>query len=291
MEWERAKNYIIIFFILLNAGLGLLLFMEDRRYTMTSEQERLIRTVLDRNNISMYTVPMRRFPPMRPLDVTSFYYNEAALIQILFDNPQAVESQPEIGLFYDATSSDERILLSIHEGFIFFENPSGKNHQLEIHPDGITRPQAIYLTAEFINRHFPDFVHGFPDMPLNTDDGIRIIYRQQYRNQVVHSNFIEFLVTDVGIQQIEMQFGQILGHSGTATMIFSPDEALLAFVQRVRQFTRDTPMTITHMDLVYFQHITYEYGSTCQAVPFYRIFTSGDDRPFLINAFTNEIID
>jgi len=287
MEWERAKTYILIFFIVLNIGLGFLIFMENGRYTVGTEQERQIRTVLNDSNISMYTQLMRRFPPMRPLNVTGFYYDTDALVAILFDNPQAVERYDEFGRQSFRYGNSH---MTISNGFIFYENPDGfRQGRGFAVDDEITHAHASFLTDDFIRSYFDDFVQ---DSHFEVAGGIRIIYRQVYRGQLVHSNFIEFLVTPIGIEHIEMQFGQILGHAEPPLMIFAPNEALLTFVQRVSHMAEEAPMTIVHMDLVYFQEYISDQPSVYHAVPFYRIFTRcSDDRPYLINAFTNVIID
>jgi len=293
MEWERAKTYLLIFFLLLNAGLGLLLFAEDRRYTLTFEQERRIRTILDQNNVILYELPMRRFPPMQPLSVTGFYYDRDELIRILFEDPLTVERRRtfEGYIFQDASRQ-----MIISSGFVFFEDPNGFRQWGGFQPTlalgEITDASVISLTTGFINSYFPDFVQdGDPFVSEDDNGGVRIIYRQEYRGTLVHSNFIEFLVTSVGIYQMEMQFGRVIGHSGTPTMIFSPDEVLLTFVQRVGHIAQENPMSIRDMDLVYFQEYISDQGGPYNAVPFYRIFTHQNERPFLINAFTNVIID
>jgi len=294
MEWERAKNYILIFFLLLNLGLGLLLYVESRRYTLTGEQEHRIHSVLAQNNISMYIFPPRRFPPMRTLSVTGFYYDTDALLQVLFENPYYVERSQAFGGYVFQNGSSRMI---ISNGFIFFEDPDGfrRNRVPGINPlapesTPLTHACASVLTDAFVRSYFPGFVH---DRFFFVDDGygIRIIYHQEYRQQLVHSNFIEFLVTSTGIVQIEMQFGEIQGFVGEQRMIFSPDEALLRFAQRVRHITQEEPISIRRMDLVYFQEYVSDQNSVYNAVPFYRIFTCRGDRPFLVNAFTNMIID
>ena len=293
MEWERAKNYILIFFLLLNIALGVLLVIENRRYTITFDQERLIRTVLAQNNITMYRLPIRQFPPMRSIEVTGFYYNREALLQIFFTDPQTVERiDTSRSGHYVYQYGDGR--LEISDGFVEYRNPGGFRRiqhsglLLQL-PSEITYDSARRITDTFIYNHFPDFV---PDGSFNEGDNIRIIYRQKYRSILVHSNSIELLVTPIGIQQVEMQFGEILGYIGSPRMIFSPDEALLAFTQRVRHIAQDEPMTITRMDLVYFQEYISDQPGPYHAVPFYRVFTlCNGDQPFLINAFTNGVID
>jgi len=297
MEWERAKNYLIVFFLLLNIALGFLLFTENRRYTMAGEQERLIRRVLSQNNISIYWMPMRHFPPMRPLNVTGYYYDVEALLHIFFPNPEDVERQERFGrqvfLYNDSW-------MEIINGFVSFETPNGFRQDyddaaIDAVYQELTDGNVTRLTDIFINSHFPDFVPDSIVQLYNSENirvGVRIIYRQEYRGMLIHSNFIEFLVTSVGIQEIEMEFGQVLGHTGSPRVIFSPYEALLAFTQRVSHITQDRPMFIEHMDLVYFLEYFSDQPGPYHAVPFYRIFTRCEgERPFLINAFTNMSID
>lgn len=274
MEWERAKNYLILFLIILNVGLGLVLFSENRRYIITSEQEALVHNVLGQNGITFapQASMQRNFAPMRPLDIRGLYYDIDKLLEIFFKNETGVSQDIIFGqqVFYANGGS-----MSISNGFISYENPAGFRNGKS--------------ATEFIRSYFPDFRQ---DSYFTVDDSYRIIYRQVYSGHIIHSNFIEFLVTDQGITRIEMQFGRVLGHTGTLDRIFSPDEALLVFLQRVRIFTRYEPMVITLMDMVYFKEYVSDQFETYQAVPFYRIFTyCRADRPFLINAFTNIISD
>jgi hypothetical protein len=294
MEWERAKTYILVFFLLLNAALGILLAMENRRYTMTGEQEALIRTVLAQNNITIYRMDMRDFPPMRPIEITGFYYDEEtiqSLVHIFFPPTEDVE-RVDTGreghhLFLYGDSR-----LEIANGFIEYRNPHGLPQlggaSLLLQPPAeVTRDSARRQANQFINTHFPDYVY---DADFEERGNWRVIYRQKYNGLLIHSNFIEILVAPVGIQQVEMQFGAVRGPIGSPLMIFSPDEALLAFTQRVRHITQEEPMTITRMDLVYFQEYISDQEGPYHAEPFYRIFTAGNEAvPFLVNAFTNVV--
>ncbi|MCL2372104.1 MAG: hypothetical protein FWC78_01710 [Defluviitaleaceae bacterium] len=287
MEWDKAKNIVLIFFILLNIGLGVLLFFEHNRYTIGGEQERIIRAVLGQNNISMYTSPVRRFPPMRPLNVSGFYYDIDQIKEIFFADPASVIKVEDYHR-YHFTGEDSRLIIS--NGFIFFDthrqyglNDSGRNIS------SISVQIAQDITRQFVNDKLDDFIL---DSVFQEEGEVRVVFRQMYRGQVVHSNFVEFFVTEYGIRQVEMQFGTILGHGGTSFMIFSPDEVLLTFAQRADVFFHGEPQVIIHMDLAYLPEymISDQYGTIYPAVPFYRIFVIGFERPFLINARTNDIL-
>ena len=280
MEWEKAKSHILLFFLLLNLALGGLLFMESRRYTVTPEREQSIIEILNRNNITMDTRLLRRFSPMRAMHVTGFYDDTDELVRIFFGNASVQRDVDFRG--YRVRRSPAELLIS--NGFISYVNPRGRGELAELTPT-----EARRLTDAFVRTNWPDF--RLDDIYVG-EDMLLLSYRKVYRGHMIHSSFIEFVVTDYGIVRVEMQFSQVLGWHGTGQPIVSPDEALLTFVQRMRAHAQVSPIVITHMDLVYFQ----EDGSHSPyvqhlAVPFYRVFIAGDGDPFLINAFSNEMFN
>jgi hypothetical protein len=281
MEWERAKNYILTAFVILNLGLAFLLYRENRRFTLTPDRVSNIHAILSANNISLYTVPMRRFAPMRHLDITGFYYDVNALVEIFFENEYAVQRDTEEG-HYIFESDGGR--LEISNGYITFDNRRNLNENRD---ENISHAEAIAVANEFIARHFSNYVM---DVVFDEFDGggVQIIYRQEYSGRLIHTNFIEFLVTSNGIAWIDMQFGEVLGHSAEPRMIFAPDEILLTFMQRMRHIAMENPIFISDISIVYYQEYASDTaGSVYPAVPFYRIFIQSHDMEFLINAYTN----
>jgi len=278
MEWEKAKTYLLLFFVLLNLALGGLLLMEGRRYRVTPEREQTIISILEQNNITMDARLIRRFTPMRTMSVSEFYYNVDDLISIFFGNATVQRTSHARGYVVSRRPAE----LMISNGFISYINPMGRGGIDELTPDSAQR-----LTDDFVGAHWPDFQL---DVRYEGRDSILLSYKQVYRGHIIHSNFIDFYVRENGIERVEMQVSQVLGWESTDSQpIVSPDEALLTFVQRAH----GRAMVIRHMDLVYFQ----EDGGTDpyvnhRAVPFYRIFVAGDGSdPFLINAVTNEMIN
>jgi len=279
LEWERAKNYILIAFVLLNLGLAALLFLEDRRYTLTPERIRTMHEVLSGNNINLYTAPMRRFAPMRHLEISGFYYDIDMLLGIFF---------PENEFTQEETSDDEHYIffsengnLEIFNGFITFTNENLENR-------AITHRDAIEISDAFINENFPDFVREVVFDEYG-GGGVQIIYRQKYQGQLIFSNQIEFLITSGGIAWVEMQFGRVIGHSADTRRIFALDEVMLTFMQRMRHSAMENPIFINNIDIVYLkEYASNQEGSVYPAVPFYRIKIDDNDLEFLINAYTNE---
>lgn len=285
MEWERAKNYILIAFVILNLGLFTLLFLEDSRYTLTPHRTSNIHAVLSDNNINLYATLMRRFVPMRHLEVSGFYYDVSALIEVFFEAPENVlQKKTEEGHYIFET---EDAFLEIFNGFITFDNRLDLGINSSDEAKAITHTAAIQISDEFIAKHFPDFVRDIVHDQYN-GDGVHIIYSQEYNGRLISTNMIELLVTARGKEWIEMQFGRVIGYSTELHRIFAPDEALLTFMQRMRHVARENPIFITNIDMVYMkEYASDQIGTVYPAVPFYRIFIRDREFPFLINAYTN----
>ena len=287
MEWERAKTTILVIFLLLNIALGGLRFFDHQRYSLTFEQEQNIRSVLNRHNIQLYTLPIR-FAPMRPIEISGFYYTDEFLTAVFFDGYPVSSYEDEWGVY--VMVSDDGRRLEISNGFIFFET----GHGGYVNSEPVSRAFAAAKTGEFIGRHFGNFEL---DIVLDAFDfygnhGIRRIYREKYQGVLIYSNFVELFVASTGITQIEMQFGRVIGHAQVPPrMIFPPDEVLLTFMQRFYHIAAETPIIINRMDMVYAKLYHYdEIGSVSIGIPFYRIFIMGNDFPLLINAFTNALM-
>jgi hypothetical protein len=263
VEWERAKNLILLFFVLLNLTLAAFLFTENRRYTVSAEHENVIRSVLARHGINMDAEMIRRFPPMRALRLSGYYYDEDRLLDIFFEDPSRVE-RAEIRSGTEFVCGNA--LMWVSGGFVTYLNDDGLNAD----------------AGEIITRYFPDFVRDEFFTP-HDEEGLRLVYRQVYRGNIIYSNFIEFLITDAGIVEVDIQFGRVYGFDG-------PEP----FIQRAHVHMPNRPLTIWHMDIVYvleFANASDERGSTHMAIPFYRIFVEGYEMPFLINAYMNVSID
>lgn len=283
MEWENAKNIILYAFILLNLVLAGLLYVEHSRYTLTQDRVSTIRVVLSENDIHLYTTLMRRFAPMRHLDISGFYYDVHALLEIFFEEAENVYQEETEERHYMFRT--DCATLEISNGFIFFDNSPGLGENTSCENE-MNRFEAIEISDAFIIRHFPDFVL---DMILDAyGGGVQIVYVQEYRGQRVLSNYIAFQITSRGIEWIEMQFGRVVGYSAEPRMIFAPDEILLTFMQRMRHNAMENPIFISSIEMVYLmEYASDQPGQVYPAVPFYRIFVQDNDMEFLINAYTN----
>jgi len=281
MQWDRAKNFMLVFFLLANVLLAALIRYEAGTHTMTRERENAIQAVFAQNNINMYYPIPRQFAPMRALRVAGYDYDIDHLLAVFFP------SYAEINHIEDTNRDEfiwENLRMVISNGYISFVSGLGITGV----PD---RDAAIALTQPFIEEHYPDFKLDIHSTRLARRGGLRIFYRQEYQKHIIHTNFIEFLVTGEGdylpnlvIEEVDIQYVRPMGFAYLPRELVGPDEALLTFVQNISRHGYE-PVLITHMDIVYFQPVSGQQ----YAEPFYRIFIEGQDEPFLINAYMNQM--
>ena len=276
---------MLLFFLLANVILAVLIRYEAGGHTLSRERENAILSVLAQNNISVYYHIPRNFAPMRPLQVAAYYYDFDRLQEIFFpyyadDISHTSDTNRDVFAW-----EDYRLVIS--NGYISFSKARG--------PEGTPdRYAAKALTQAFIREHYPDFRLDAHSTRQARRGGLRIFYRQVYQNNLIHTNFVEFLVTGDGhnlmIEEIDIQYGVPIGFAYMPRELVGTDEALLALVQSP-QMQNVEDVTISHMDIVYFQVMSglIETYTPIYAEPFYRVFIKGQEEPFLINAYTNRI--
>lgn len=282
MEWNRAKNFMLIFFICVNVLLAALIRYEADTHTLTRERESAIQAVLAQHNITMYHTIPRDFAPMRSLRFTGYDYDISRLLYI-FMPPHAIEA----GLVTHVSDVNRNEFtfgdtsLVITESNVFFVSGIGMTGVPDLNA-------AIAITQAFIEEYYPDFVLDIQSTREAVRGGLRLFYRQEHQGNIIHSNFIEFLVTGEGsylpnvvIEEVDIHYSHPGGFAYMFRELVGSDEALLSFVQSPQS---QSNMLITHMDIVY-----YQVRFAAYAEPFYRIFIEDRNEPFLINAITNRM--
>ena len=64
MDTKLAKNYTIIFLIILNLVLFILSFLLEEKYKITKEQENTIVSYLEKENVKIYADLPKKYYPM-----------------------------------------------------------------------------------------------------------------------------------------------------------------------------------------------------------------------------------
>ena len=287
MQWEKAKNLMIVFFLAANILLAAVNRNEAVSYQLTREREAAIQTVFHNNDITLYHPIPVQFSPMRALLLSGQDYDIERLKKIFFPLYAAPEHIQDV--MRDVFIWED-MRLTISGDYVFFVSGLGITGVPDL-------DAAIKLTQDFIDAYYPEFIIDIQSTRQARRGGLRIFYRQVYQNKIIHTNYIEFLITgeadDVVIEEVDIRYNRPIGPAYMPRELVGPDEALLTFMQYIRSRSYE-PILIRYMDIVYLQqpaglrenNITlYSY-----AEPFYRIFIEGLDEPFLINAYTNRML-
>ena len=281
MDWNKTKTLTIIFLLLLDCFLGFLIYLERGKYNMDTAQINTITELLKNNEIYLNTSVPRSYRPMQQLSMSGYEYDEPELLTMFFGKTSGIERLPEIEDRIIYVSGDQT--LTLQNGFITFDCPSGTNDMELTLENALMEARAFMPGMGEISSFVQDTVYI-------VDEGFRILFCQKYKNNIIYTNYIEFLITEKGIVQIYCKYSRPKGFSGQLTELCAVDEALLNFMQLYKDAFDNKPADVRKIDLVFYQKEGSIIDSdSLTAIPHYRIMVYGFESPFLINAYLNRI--
>jgi len=293
VQWQKAKNIVVLFLIAVNIILFFLIQSDTARTRLSSSQEAAIVSVLNREQISLNTdIGRINFSPMRRLTLRPVEINHNEVLAIFFDSAEISHLTRVIDgdrIIYHTPTSD-RVLTLRNSAFEFDDYNRGEIIDFTQSTEEILL-EARRITDELVERmgHFSD---GFAlDIKhYRIGDFINAVYRFSYRGIIIQPNEIRFTITQSGIRAVEYRFFEPIGHDGESRVIFAPDEILLRFMTDPI-INNLKPVIINSIDIVYDFKEEDLNGDVVYAVPSYRINYSGGARvlaEFLIDAYSNE---
>jgi len=283
MEWKFAKRVVIILLIVLNAILAGLNYKNNQKNVLTVTQEKAIFEVLSRYGISLYTDLLTDFPPMRKVALQVPSYGQADWKRMFFE-----DEETSVTVEFDQTilKTKEKVLtIKGNHGTLEFLNVAKEKGEM-------TAAQAVKKAGFFMDKakkgHFQ-----FGGMQ-EEENGYWITYFEEYKGKPIFASQYDIFVSQGGVKWVKMDLFELEGFSGDKKDICFSDEALLTFLREVRKDESDQdPITVTKMELGYdFQDDEEAVaGSIMKLVPCYRISVMGESEDYMINAYTNELIE
>ena len=278
MDWGRAKNLIIFFLCLLNVAMFALIYTNNRAYRLTQSRERSITAVLAANDIISYVDIIKTFFPMRQIEMSPPEYDAELLPSIFMRVPENAARSTE----------RNRIIYRNESETLVIDGPAVTYRRYGGGDGGVNLEEAERLCAALL-KNLKKIGGAFAAdgrVPIETEDGWLFSYRGTYRGYVVNSNSVEITVGADGITRVDFTYYKPVSFVGVRRDICSADEALLTAMRGIKKIRGDKAETlfITGMDVVYHKNLA------TRATPYYRVFVSGFDAPFLINAYENTIL-
>lgn len=281
MEWSKAKYFVILLLIVLNGGLAALNYKKNQEQSLTANQEKAVFEVLSKNGISLYTELITDFPPMRKLALHVPAYSREDMKRLYFPNEETTVTVEFNRIIIK--SELKTLTMEGNRGLLEFV---GQNEPLS----DLTAAKAQRLAADFMSSLSMPGRHFTAGKTIPTSDGYVVEYFEKFKGQTLFASQYRIRINQQGIARIAFHYFEPIGYTGEKKDICFSDEALLTFLMEIRKSEQPKPVTITAMEMGYdFQEVNI-MESTDWLVPVYRIYVMGEEFPYVINAYTNEMI-
>ena len=280
MDWKLAKNYTIIFLIILNIILFIANLTNYGKYRISKVQKNAVISYLSKNNISIYDDLATEYFPMQQLEAKKVSHDYFNLQDIFFQNTDNIKRTEE---FNNTIFSNKTEVLTISSDYIFYED------NMTLENFNYSKENVLKICADY-SAKIKKYYGGFNLNIIYENKGYFLAeYISEYGGYNIFNNYILFKIYKDGTKGITFHYLQIEGFLGDKIDICSADEALYIFSKEIKKiFTRD--IAIKKMELGYFTNETKENSSKYSLIPYYRIYIKGIDTPFYLNAYTNTFL-
>ena len=287
MDWEKFKKMFIYLLIALNIGLFCLNYTAGSKYKMTQERETAIYNVLSSRGIGIYCDLIKTNKPMRSISVSTSDIDINSLKSIFFEENEEIKTTLE---FDKITLQSEEKIVQTQENVVMFYSSEGTGEIKDYSRETATAAAEEFVekmmsgnngrnTVENITRSGDNYIFYFDDI---------------YNGYKIFSNEKTVVVSPKGVIYAEAVYYDVENFTGDIEEICGCDEALLTVMYALE--SKEDAVAgkyIDEIELGYdFQDYEDGYDTTAvRLVPCYRIYVSGEDSPFTVNAYTNELIE
>ncbi|WP_304507098.1 two-component system regulatory protein YycI [Anaerotignum sp.] len=282
MEWAGAKRFVIVLLLILNIILAGLNIQQKRDNTMTSAQEKAIFEVLSQNGITLYTDLNIDTKPMYRLEAKVPSYSKEDLEAAIFDGEKTKVS---VGTKTVYKTENEILTLEGDKGTFV-------DKTVEKGLINLNKEAAIKLAEHKMQQMEPIFGEYELCYSFKEEDGWRIDFCSIYKDEVVFSNHFSFFVSDQGIYQLDFTYCEITGMTQEKKEICMEDEALMTFMQEWNKRDSAEDAAIQKLEIGYdlMEQGQAVMGTGLFLEPCYRIYLMEESEPYLVNAYTCQIV-
>jgi hypothetical protein len=287
VNWRRAKNLLLISFLLLDLMLAWLyvgLRAETRGHAAGVGVEPEILAQLADNNITLSTELPRGTPELAVLKVGLKRQNPYPLALTFFGSLEEVKMvRLDDPLLIAAFSRGREELLFYSSGVTVYTCPGPAD------PAGSSqsKAEAEQRAREFLAKHGGlDELQLLRSVPYRRQGTFLVEFTQSWQGRpLVGASGAVLVVTPAGVENCWRRYLTVFGESGIRRSVIPAEAALLALALE-RSRPQATPLTVKEITLGYYNKI-YN-ADEWEAAPVWRIWTGGDTY-FYINAFTGEL--
>lgn len=271
MEWTKAKNYTIIFLIVLNIillGFNIYKSMERR---ISSVRINDLVSLLEQKDITLACSLPRKYSPMAEIEVSGYNYDFLELERVFMTGESNVKRTEE---YNSIVFMSDKSRLIIKDSTISYttarEQPFASDREAREYADS-------FIAS--INKSFGNYkFHSESD----TENGHILKYYEKAQGRNVFSNFAYFTINGENIS-LALNYVSIGSEKNDKSLIYASDEAVYSARELILRDSKKP--VITNVELGYYS-LDSENGYESYAVPFYVIMCSGKE--YYVNAYTGE---
>ena len=277
MDTKLAKNYTIIFLIILNLVLFTLSFLLEEKYKITKERENTIVSYLEQENVKIYADLPKKYYPMPKISKKKKKNDDLVLQKIFFNNNENLIRTEK---FEDTIFKQGEKTLKINNLFIYFQDLEKKDN-FEYNKENCKKIAEEYksLIQEVYGKMYLDRI-------IEQKDYFLVSYIQKVDNYKIFNNILNIKIYNNGEVDIYFNNYQKPDTISEKINICSSDEATYTFVKEIKNLIPDKEIYIRQVDLGYYLKDTEE-NISFSFTPYYRFYIKGEETPFYINAYTN----
>lgn len=222
MDWSKAKNILIIAFIITNLLLGYALIQAKKIHqpSLTDEFVENVKNLLIEKNIKIEGEIPLDFSTLSLLTIEYEYYSPDKLAAILLGEYKKIDID---GVEYYKNEEAEFTILD-NKKIVYERSSDGNNEKI---PDKI---KAINIAEDFLKKN------GFSieDMKLSdareSEDGFFLEYTKIYKNIYVEKTYTKFLIDSQGVKNFERYWINVIESSENNVEITPAPRALLSLL-------------------------------------------------------------
>lgn len=283
MDWKRAKNILIVMFLIINIFLSYQLYTISRsqyKYTDKAQLERVV-AYLESKNIHLETEIPDRVLIIPPLSVKYQQFEENALKKQFFPSGNTQLSQNTDGF---VLKNGEQSLTIKSNIYLSYSNDAIKVKQEDVNEKKCIRAANLFLSKLQLGNS------KYVKLQEHQKGYVRLILGQQYKNIPIKGSQIEIIATEEGVVSAEIHWFETIRPEKSYNLTTPVVALLTAYEKRGKD---DAPVTINEIRQGYYFNSTVQGDSGVTialegAVTPMWVIKSGSNEIY-VNAYNEEI--
>lgn len=267
MDWSKAKNILILIFIVLNVFLLVYLGVYTKSSNVSKEAVISTLNVLKKNGIVI--APMCEIPKYNKKTPMLMLEGENSFV---FSNDSSLDSNNS-----NTNDSNTNKNIDINKNMDFQKNIDIDNiKNAEKYSRAYLETQDIKISNFILDKYFK-----------NSDKIVTLVFIEKYKGFLIFDNKISVSISENGIKNIASNIKKIKGFTKTPSVIMPAHQVLL------KNFYNKKDITIKSIDIGFKGFNSEDYGQESKETyqgPAWRI-TTDEGMEIFLKAYDGEEID